>query len=96
MSPHDRADWALENVLVVLFAATVAAPYGRFPHSRISYSLIFIYLCLHEIGARYTYSRVPYNDWSQWILGVSISDLLHLERNPFDRLVHFGYGLLLA
>jgi len=64
--------------------------------SRISYSLIFIFLCLHEIGAHYTYARAPYDQWFYGLTGVSLDELLGFERNNFDRLIHFSYGLLLA
>lgn len=96
ISPHDRADWTLENVLVVLFTISIAATYQRFPFSRISYTLIFLFLVFHEIGAHYTYAKVPYNEWTQQIFGFRLNDVLGFERNHFDRLIHFSYGLLLA
>lgn len=94
--PHDRGDWALENVLVGVFVVVMALTYRSFPLSRVSITLMFLFLCLHEIGAHYTYSQVPYNEWTQKISGVSLNEMLGLERNHFDRLVHFSYGLLLA
>ena len=96
ISPFDRADWALENALVVVFVIGLTASYRALPLSRISYFLIFLFLCLHEIGAHYTYAKVPYDHWFQNVFGVTLNDLLGLERNHFDRLVHFCYGLLLA
>lgn len=95
ISPHDRADWTLENVLVVLFTISIAATYQRFPFSRISYTLIFLFLVFHEIGAHYTYAKVPYNEWTQQIFGFRLNDVLGFERNHFDRLIHFSYGLLI-
>lgn len=96
VSPHDRADWALENVIVVVFVILIASTYKKFPLSRISYTLIFIFLMLHEIGAHYTYAQVPYDDWYKNIFGYSLNEYAGFERNHFDRLVHFSYGLLLA
>ena len=96
IKPHDRADWALENVLVVLFVILLVFTYRRFPLSRISYTLIFLFLCLHSVGAHYTYAHVPYDEWFQMYLGFSLDELMGFERNHFDRLVHFCYGLLLA
>ncbi len=96
ISPHNRADWTLENVLVILFTISIAATYQRFPFSRISYTLIFLFLIFHEIGAHYTYAKVPYNEWTQQIFGFHLNDVLGFERNHFDRLIHFSYGLLLA
>ena len=96
INPHDRADWALENVLVLVFVALLVFTYKRFPLSRISYTLIFLFLCLHSVGAHYTYALVPYDEWFLEQLGFSLNELLGFERNHFDRLVHFCYGLLLA
>ena len=96
IDPHDRSDWALENALVVVFVAALVATYRRFPLSRISYTLIFLFLCLHVVGAHYTYSLVPYDAWWKQMTGRPLNELLGWERNNFDRFVHFCYGLILA
>ena len=96
ISPHDRADWALENALVLAFGAALLLTRRWFVFSRVSYTLIFLYLCLHAIGAHYTYSLVPYDDWWRALTGGSFNALVGWERNNFDRVVHFSYGLLLA
>ena len=93
---HYPGDWWMENGLVLLALGFLAASYRRFPLSRISYTLLFVFLCLHEIGAHWTYSEVPYNDWTRALFGRSLNELCGFERNHFDRLVHFSYGLLLA
>lgn len=87
IAPHHRADWLLENALVILGIGILLALRRRLPFSRISYTLIFVFLCLHELGAHYTYAEVPYQQWFPALAG---------GRNHFDRLVHFLYGLLLA
>jgi putative membrane protein len=94
--PFDRKDWLLENVLVVLAVALLAATYGHFTLSRTSYTLIFLFLCLHTVGAHYTYAEVPYDDWWHSLTGSSFNALVGWKRNNFDRVVHFCYGLLLA
>lgn len=96
ISPHDRADWALENALVLAFGAALLLTRRWFVFSRVSYTLIFLYLCLHAVGAHYTYSLVPYDDWWRALTGGSFNALVGWERNNFDRVVHFSYGLLLA
>ena len=96
ISPNNRADWMLENVLVVVAVLVIAASFRSFPFSRVSYTLIFIFLCLHEVGAHYTYALTPYDQWSRHYLGFSPDALLGYRRNQFDRLAHFAYGLLLA
>src|SRR5262245_41571993 len=89
IAPHDRAAWALENALVLVFALALGFSQRRLPLSRVSYTLIFAFLALHEIGAHYTYSDVPYDAWFQSAFGVSLDAMLGWERNNFDRVVHF-------
>ena len=96
IKPLDRADWMLENGLVALFVPLLLLTYRSFPFSRVSYTLIFIFLCLHEVGAHYTYAKVPYDAWFQALSGRTLSSLLGASRNHFDRLGHLGFGLLLA
>lgn len=96
IAPLDRADWALENVLAVLFCAGLAVTRRGFPLSAVSYCMIFLFLMLHEVGAHYTYAKVPYDQFLSHYFGFSLNDLLGWERNNFDRIVHFAYGLLLA
>jgi putative membrane protein len=95
--PVERKDWMLENALTLLFVAFLVITYRRLPFSNISYTLIFIFMCLHTMGAHYTYSLVPYNEWSSHLFGRPLNRMLHLgDRNYFDRLVHFCFGFLLA
>jgi putative membrane protein len=96
INPSYRADWLMENILVAAFVVLVAVFHHKILLSRISYTLIFLFLCLHEVGAHYTYAEVPYDRWFQSLFGVSFNSLVGWERNNFDRLVHFSYGLLLA
>lgn len=96
IEPHDRADWALENALLVAAVAVLIATRRALPLSRVSYTLIFLFAWLHSVGAHYTYSLVPYDAWSEALFGRSLSSVTGWERNHFDRLVHFLYGLLLA
>ena len=96
VNPVDRSDWMLENVLVVILVPLMALTYRRRTFSRFSYTLIFIFLCLHEVGAYYTYAKVPYDQWFQTLAGGSVSSFTGADRNHFDRLAHFSFGLLLA
>ncbi|MHC5028968.1 MAG: DUF2238 domain-containing protein [Planctomycetota bacterium] len=96
ISPHDRADWALENALAAAFIAGLIATRNRFPLSRVSYTLIFLFMCMHTIGAHYTYSLVPYDRWVEAVTGRTWNDLVGWERNHYDRLVHLLYGLFMA
>lgn len=96
IDPLFRDDWLLENALVGAFIVALALSWRWFTFSRISVTLIFLFLCLHEVGAHYTYSHVPYDEWIRSLTGTSLNEAMGWERNHFDRLVHFSYGLLLA
>ena len=96
VAPLHRQDWVLENVLVLLALPIFVASYRHHLFSRLSWVLIFLFLCLHEIGAHYTYSEVPYDTWWRTLTGHTFNEYFGWQRNHFDRLIHFGYGLLLA
>jgi putative membrane protein len=53
-------------------------------------------MCLHQVGAHYSYAEVPYDRWFEALTGTTFNSLVGWERNNFDRVVHFSYGLLLA
>ncbi len=96
ISPWYRQDWLLENMLVFI-AVPLIARYG--PSLRLSdtsYVLLFSFFTLHLIGAHYTYSEVPYDQWYEALTGRSYTADFGTGRNHYDRLVHFLYGLLLA
>jgi putative membrane protein len=82
----DRSDWLLENLLVFASVPVLILTYRRFPLSDTSYVLIFLFLVMHATGAHYTYAEVPLGYW--------IKDALNLERNHFDRIVHFSFGIM--
>jgi putative membrane protein len=87
ISPLDRSDWLLENLLVFVAVGVLAVTYRTFPLSNFSYLLITIFMTLHTVGAHYTYEHVPLGYW--------MKDIFGLQRNHFDRIVHFAFGLLL-
>jgi putative membrane protein len=86
--PLDRSDWILENLLVAAMVAVLVGTYRVFPLSDLSYLIITAFMTLHAVGAHYTYSEVPLGFWMR--------DTFGFARNPFDRLVHFSFGLLMA
>jgi putative membrane protein len=96
IDPADRTTWLMENTLPVAFIIVMFATYRKLVFSRVSYTLIFIFLCLHTVGAHYTYSNVPYDQWFTALTGSPLNEFMGWERNHYDRLVHFSYGLLLA
>lgn len=77
-------------------AILIALPFmaRRVPLSDASFACLVAFFLLHVLGARYIYSNVPYDEWSQNLFGIQISAVLGFERNHYDRLVHFFFGLL--
>lgn len=84
----DRTDWFIENILVFLFFIYMFSSYKRFRFSDMSYLCFFLFLLLHIFGAMYAYTHNPLGAW--------LKDSFHLWRNPYDRIVHFSFGFLLA
>jgi putative membrane protein len=96
IGPRSREDWALEHVLTAAFVVALALLRRRLRLSRTSWTALFVFLSLHTIGAHYTYSEVPYDEWARAVTGRSLGEAFGWERNHFDRLVHFAYGFLFA
>jgi putative membrane protein len=96
IAPWYRQDWLLENLLVFVAVPLLVWSYPRLRLSDAAYTCLFVFLSLHAIGAHYTYSEVPYDRWAQALTGQTVSEALGFQRNHFDRLVHFLYGLLIA
>ncbi len=84
----DISNWLLENTLVFLFLGFLIFSYRYYVFSDLSYLLICVYLCLHVYGSKYTYAENPLGYWLQ--------DTFNTARNPYDRIVHFSFGFLLA
>ncbi|MDE1964436.1 MAG: DUF2238 domain-containing protein [Xanthomonadaceae bacterium] len=96
IAPRYRQDWLLENVVVIVALPLLVHGWLRLHFSRGACVAAFVFLLLHEVGAHYTYSEVPYDALFQRLTGHSLDRLLGFRRNEFDRLVHFLYGLLLT
>ena len=94
--PLHRDDWVVENALAIAAVVLLAIFHRKLLFSRLSYTMIFVFMCVHQIGSHYTYSEVPYDVWFQHLTGRTFNSLVGWERNNFDRVVHFLYGLLLA
>jgi putative membrane protein len=91
VDPHDRGAWLMENVLTVAALALLILTHRVFRLSRLSYTLIAAFLLMHSVGAHFTYSKVPLPGFLGLLPGFG-----DVERNNYDRLVHFSYGLLIA
>src|SRR5436190_22993828 len=76
IAPWDRLAWVLQNLLVLVVVGALAISRRRLAFSRVSYTLIFFYLCLVEVGAHYTYPRTPYDEWFTALTGQTFNSLV--------------------
>ena len=91
IAPKYPQDWLLENLLVFIALPLLAWSWRRLRFSNLAYTAMFIFFCLHAVGAHYTYAEVPYARWLSSLPGLELS----AGRNHFDRAIHFSYGLLM-
>ncbi|MGR8932825.1 MAG: DUF2238 domain-containing protein [Gammaproteobacteria bacterium] len=86
--PYDRPTWLLEVLPVLLAVPLLIATRRDFPLTALLYGLICLHAMILIYGAAYTYARVPFGYWLQ--------DVLHLHRNPYDKIGHFAQGFVPA
>jgi len=86
--PYDRATWLMEVAPVLIALPILAYSHRRCPLTSLLYACIFVHALVLMLGGAYTYARVP--------LGFTLQDLLHLGRNPYDKIGHFFQGFVPA
>ena len=96
IKPPYWEDFLLQHVLTLTALAVLVFADRRLKLSKLSFTAAFLFLGFHLVGARYLYSNVPYDDWVKMLTGATLSEQFGWERNHYDRLVHFSYGLLLS
>lgn len=96
IAPLYREDWLLENVLVFIALPVLVFGICRVRFTNLAYTSLVLFFVLHEVGAHYTYSLVPYDAWFEALTGRPLNELLGWQRNHYDRLIHFAYGLLIV
>ena len=85
--------WLQVGPVVLLLPLAIMA-LRRWPLSSAAAGCIAGFVLLHLIAARWSYSFVPYHEWFK-ALGLGNQDTVTgFQRNNFDRLVHFTFGLL--
>ncbi|GAA2648337.1 DUF2238 domain-containing protein [Paractinoplanes durhamensis] len=91
--PIYPAEQALHHSLTVVGLVALLLVNRSRPIPYSSFLLILIFLALHSVAARWIYSFVPYDDWTDVLFGFRINEVFGWHRNHFDRLVHLTYGL---
>lgn len=85
---HSPENWLAESKVFYWTIPVTVFLVARVRLSKASLTLLALYLSLHAIGMHYNYGEVPFGDLLGRILGI--------DRNMYDRFVHFSFGLLLA
>lgn len=85
---HEMGTWVLEVLPVVIGSAILLYTNKKFPLPYYVMIWIFIHGLVLMLGGHYTYAKVPVGFWLQ--------DLMHLERNPYDRIGHLFQGFVPA
>ena len=93
IAPKWPFEQALHSSLTVLGLIWLWWHDRRWPMRTRDFALICGFIALHCVGARWLYSNVPYEQWSQALLGWSPGAAFGWKRNHFDRLIHLLYGV---
>jgi putative membrane protein len=88
LAPYDRATWLMEVAPVIIAIVVMACSYRRFPLTDLLYVCIFAHSIVLIVGGMYTYARVPF--------GFQLAELLHISRNPYDKIGHLFQGFVPA
>lgn len=88
IAPYERATWVLEVLPAAIALPILFWTRKRFPLTTLLYVLIAVHALVLIFGGAWTYARVPYGFWLQ--------ELMHLSRNPYDKIGHFMQGLVPA
>ncbi len=86
----------LQHVPTIAMLMGLAVSTRWFRLSDFSFGCLIAFIALHIIGARWIYSNVPYDRWSELFCGISMSEYFGWQRNHYDRLVHFASGSLIV
>ena len=63
--------------------------------SKLGFIGLLMFSVSHSFGSCYLYQYVPYNEWMIYLFDFNFDSFFSFERNHYDRLVHFLFGVLL-
>jgi len=84
----------LQHIPTVALLLAAPSLLRRWPLSDGAVAAATGFMLIHTFAGRYTYSNVPYDAWSHFLTGHTVSQAFGLARNEFDRLVHLAFGVL--
>jgi putative membrane protein len=88
INPKDYFTWFLEVAPAIIALFILVFTYKRFKFTSLVYSLILIHCIILMVGGHYTYAQVPLFDF--------IKELLHQDRNNYDKIGHLAQGFIPA
>lgn len=93
--PFPEVAWLHHGPTLV---ALIALPFlvNRWPISDAAFGQVVLFLLLHTLGGRYTYSNTPYEEWFATLTGGDLAQITGWTRNHYDRLVHLAFSLLMV
>ncbi len=86
--PHDYFTWILEVFPAIIGFMVLAITFKRFTFTTLTYVMILVHCYILFIGGHYTYAQVPLFNW--------LKDVLHQQRNNYDKIGHFAQGFVPA
>ncbi|MCC7635159.1 DUF2238 domain-containing protein [Stenotrophomonas rhizophila] len=93
IDPQWPLEQTLHSTLTVLGLAALWWVDRRWTLGSGAFAAICAFIAIHCIAARWLYSNVPYDAWLQAALHWSPNAAFGWQRNHFDRLIHFLYGV---
>ena len=81
INPLEWSSYLLHQLGTLLFLAVMLSAYYYRHISARAYVFASLFLVIHIIGARYLYSYVPYDEWTQQLFGRRLSEVFGWQRN---------------
>lgn len=91
--PRWPMDQGMHSSLTVVGLIWLVWHAKKYPMKNPDFFAICFFISIHCIAARWLYSNVPYDDWCKALFHWSPQQTFGFERNHFDRLIHFLYGI---
>jgi putative membrane protein len=88
ITTRDETNWWIENLLILIFVPWFVFLQRKIHFSDTSLICIFLFLFFHIYGAQMSYTHNTAGEW--------IQNKFQLQRNPYDRFVHFSFGLFMV
>lgn len=88
IAPYERSTWVMEVAPIFIIVPFMWLTRNKLKLTPLLMTLVAIHALVSIVGGAYTYARVPFGFWMQ--------DVMHLSRNPYDKIGHFMQGFVPA